>query len=280
MNQNHDDKKNKSIYDAINGVRNSNGTNTETEAPTNTEEKVGVGTIEIEEPQEFTPVECTMYKKASEVAALITEVLSAVFVDFRDCRVYYNSQVAGVGVTARFKFLTKDEMNMVNGDERVVAVTTPAGAVQETENPVVTSIKRYNAATGKGNNNKYAVLTEKGKAYLKDLVVATGQNGKIEWDKVVQSVCTDQTAINGQQCKIVYLDVNLDINKLLRMIFNGTQKCKDYKRNSRFYYIPYYFKPISGMDFYMKINRVDSRLMAKLNSEAGVYTTSPTIWNV
>lgn len=236
-----------------------------------------VKSIHVSDPLPFIAVESATYMKSGELAQNINELLSAVFVDYKECNIYYNPQVGGIGCTVRFKFMPQIEVAKADPTESLeVAISTPAQAIHET-NEWANAIKRMNAVNN--NGSRYAVLTDVAKEYLSDIITKVSHNGKIEWDKITNSNIEKIVDYTGHEIQIITLDVSLDLSSLLYKMMNGTESCPNFKNNKTFYYVPSFSAALGGTEFMVQITRVDSKKRKEISDMIGYRCMVPSTWN-
>ena len=133
---------NQKIEEMKNKINKSDSSETKTsvpEVPKSTQVKNYIGVIS---PQPFEAVEEVTYLRSGELSQVINTLLSETFTDFKETKIYYNPAIGGLGCTARFKFMTQQEIDKI-GDDKVIAVSTPAGDVHES-NEWIEQIKKIN----------------------------------------------------------------------------------------------------------------------------------------
>lgn len=267
---------NQKIEDLKNKINKSDSSETKTSVPkvpeSTTQVKNYIGVIS---PQPFEAVEEVTYLRSGELSQVINTLLSETFTDFKETKIYYNPSIGGLGCTARFKFMTQQEINKI-GDDKVIAVSTPAGDVHES-NEWIEQIKKINEQNK--NGNKYAILTKKGKEYLADIVTKC-KNGTIDWNLISNSNCERIPDYTGRVSNIITLDVSLDLQALLYKVYNGTEgDCKEFKYNKKFIYIPSFCTNINGIEFLIKITKIDSKKQKELSDTLGYSRILPSAWN-
>lgn len=252
-------------------------TSTEENKPKDDSTEKTVLTINVSDPQPFMSVEQITYMRSAELSQIINELLSNIFVDYKDCNIYYNQHVAGIGCTVRFKFMTENEIKKADPEDKlVVAVSTPVNEIHE-NNAVIDTIRKINAINN--NGSRYAILTKDAKEYLSDIVTKIHRNGKIEWDKVTNSNQEKITDYSGNNITVITLDVSLDITALLYKIFNGTSTCPTFAKNKTFYYVPTYSAALGGTEFLLQITRIDSKKRKEIADMVGYRCVVPSTWN-
>ena len=231
--------------------------------------------IGVISPQPFEAVEEVTYLRSGELSQVINTLLSETFTDFKETKIYYNPAIGGLGCTARFKFMTQQEIDKI-GDDKVIAVSTPAGDVHES-NEWIEQIKKINEQNK--NGNKYAILTKKGKEYLSDIATKC-KNGTIDWNLISNSNCERIPDYTGRVSNIITLDVSLDLQTLLYKVYNGTEgDCKEFKYNKKYIYIPSFCTNINGIEFLIKITKIDSKKQKELSDTLGYSRILPSAWN-
>ena len=266
---------NQKIEEMKNKINKSDSSETKTsvpEVPKSTQVKNYIGVIS---PQPFEPVEEVTYLRSGELSQVINTLLSETFTDFKETKIYYNPAIGGLGCTARFKFMTQQEIDKI-GDDKVIAVSTPAGDVHES-NEWIEQIKKINEQNK--NGNKYAILTKKGKEYLSDIATKC-KNGTIDWNLISNSNCERIPDYTGRVSNIITLDVSLDLQALLYKVYNGTEgDCKEFKYNKKYIYIPSFCTNINGIEFLIKITKIDSKKQKELSDTLGYSRILPSAWN-
>ena len=266
---------NQKIEEMKNKINKSDSSETKTsvpEVPKSTQVKNYIGVIS---PQPFQAVEEVTYLRSGELSQVINTLLSETFTDFKETKIYYNPAIGGLGCTARFKFMTQQEIDKI-GDDKVIAVSTPAGDVHES-NEWIEQIKKINEQNK--NGNKYAILTKKGKEYLSDIATKC-KNGTIDWNLISNSNCERIPDYTGRVSNIITLDVSLDLQALLYKVYNGTEgDCKEFKYNKKFIYIPSFCTNINGIEFLIKITKIDSKKQKELSDTLGYSRILPSAWN-
>ena len=266
---------NQKIEDLKSKINKSDSSETKTsvpEVPKSTQVKNYIGVIS---PQPFEAVEEVTYLRSGELSQVINTLLSETFTDFKETKIYYNPAIGGLGCTARFKFMTQQEIDKI-GDDKVIAVSTPAGDVHES-NEWIEQIKKINEQNK--NGNKYAILTKKGKEYLSDIATKC-KNGTIDWNLISNSNCERIPDYTGRVSNIITLDVSLDLQTLLYKVYNGTEgDCKEFKYNKKYIYIPSFCTNINGIEFLIKITKIDSKKQKELSDTLGYSRILPSAWN-
>ena len=266
---------NQKIEEMKNKINKSDSSETKTsvpEVPKSTQVKNYIGVIS---PQPFEAVEEVTYLRSGELSQVINTLLSETFTDFKETKIYYNPAIGGLGCTARFKFMTQQEIDKI-GDDKVIAVSTPAGDVHES-NEWIEQIKKINEQNK--NGNKYAILTKKGKEYLSDIATKC-KNGTIDWNLISNSNCERIPDYTGRVSNIITLDVSLDLQTLLYKVYNGTEgDCKEFKYNKKYIYIPSFCTNINGIEFLIKITKIDSKKQKELSDTLGYSRILPSAWN-
>lgn len=277
--KNADDQKIMDMMNVIHGKTEPETKATETKTSDNNSKNssINVLSINVSEPQPFVPVEEITYMRSAELSQIINELLSSIFVDYKDCNIYYNQNVAGIGCTVRFKFMTPDEIEKVDpNNELVVAVSTPVNEIHE-NNAVIDTIRKINAINS--NGSRYAILTKDAKEYLSDIITKIHRNGKIEWDRITNSNQEKIVDYSGNRIDVITLDVSLDITAILYKIFNGTSTCPNFNKNKGFYYVPSYSASLTGAEFLLQITRVDSKKRKEISDMVGYRCITPSTWN-
>lgn len=251
---------------------------TKEEKTVKTEEKKEVGCINISDPQPFIPTEYTTQMSSSELSQILNEVFSSIFVDYKDCNIYFNPQIQAIGCSIRFKYMLESEIKATDPDnELVVAVSTPANEIHET-NEWANAIKRINAINS--NGSKYAVLTSRAKEFLGDIVTKISRGNKIEWDKIVNSNIERIVDYVGQETQVITLDVSIDLSAILYKIFNGTETCPNFNKNKGFFYVPSFYAALGiGNDFVIQISKIDSKKRKEISDMIGYRCMTPSTWN-
>ena len=267
---------NQKIEDLKSKINKSDSSETKTSVPkvpeSTTQVKNYIGVIS---PQPFEAVEEVTYLRSGELSQVINTLLSETFTDFKETKIYYNPAIGGLGCTARFKFMTQQEIDKI-GDDKVIAVSTPAGDVHES-NEWIEQIKKINEQNK--NGNKYAILTKKGKEYLSDIATKC-KNGTIDWNLISNSNCERIPDYTGRVSNIITLDVSLDLQALLYKVYNGTEgDCKEFKYNKKYIYIPSFCTNINGIEFLIKITKIDSKKQKELSDTLGYSRILPSAWN-
>ena len=267
---------NQKIEDLKSKINKSDSSETKTSVPkvpeSTTQVKNYIGVIS---PQPFEAVEEVTYLRSGELSQVINTLLSETFTDFKETKIYYNPAIGGLGCTARFKFMTQQEIDKI-GDDKVIAVSTPAGDVHES-NEWIEQIKKINEQNK--NGNKYAILTKKGKEYLSDIATKC-KNGTIDWNLISNSNCERIPDYTGRVSNIITLDVSLDLQTLLYKVYNGTEgDCKEFKYNKKYIYIPSFCTNINGIEFLIKITKIDSKKQKELSDTLGYSRILPSAWN-
>ena len=267
---------NQKIEDLKNKINKSDSSEAKTSVPKVPEStQVVKNYIGVISPQPFEPVEEVTYLRSGELSQVINTLLSETFTDFKETKIYYNPSIGGLGCTARFKFMTQQEIDKI-GDDKVIAVSTPAGDVHES-NEWIEQIKKINEQNK--NGNKYAILTKKGKEYLADIATKC-KNGTIDWNLISNSNCERIPDYTGRVSNIITLDVSLDLQALLYKVYNGTEgDCKEFKYNKKFIYIPSFCTNINGIEFLIKITKIDSKKQKELSDTLGYSRILPSAWN-
>ena len=267
---------NQKIEDLKNKINKSDSSEAKTSVPKVPEStQVVKNYIGVISPQPFEPVEEVTYLRSGELSQVINTLLSETFTDFKETKIYYNPAIGGLGCTARFKFMTQQEIDKI-GDDKVIAVSTPAGDVHES-NEWIEQIKKINEQNK--NGNKYAILTKKGKEYLADIVTKC-KNGAIDWNLISNSNCERIPDYTGRVSNIITLDVSLDLQALLYKVYNGTEgDCKEFKYNKKFIYIPSFCTNINGIEFLIKITKIYSKKQKELSDTLGYSRILPSAWN-
>lgn len=269
---NRDNQKIEEMKNKINKSDSSEAKTSVPKVPESTQVKNYIGVIS---PQPFEAVEEVTYLRSGELSQVINTLLSETFTDFKETKIYYNPAIGGLGCTARFKFMTKQEIDKI-GDDKVIAVSTPAGDVHES-NEWIEQIKKINEQNK--NGNKYAILTKKGKEYLSDIATKC-KNGTIDWNLISNSNCERIPDYTGRVSNIITLDVSLDLQALLYKVYNGTEgDCKEFKYNKKYIYIPSFCTNINGIEFLIKITKIDSKKQKELSDTLGYSRILPSAWN-
>lgn len=244
--------------------------------------------IHITEPQPFNIVEATTYIRSSEMAHLINEVLSAIFVDYKECNISYNplnsdprANIPSVRCVARFQYMVPEEIKNVDPDgDKIVAVNTTveeATSNYADSTDYVAEIKKFQAAI---NAKGITTLTKQAKKYLKDIVIKRGK-GSDGFDWNLSTYPHNDTVMDypGHTINVITIDIDLDIISLIRKIYNGTSQCPDFKHNKRYGYRVFYSNSISGNEFLMGLTRYDTNAQKKVSESIGYHTSAPTTWN-
>ena len=269
---NRDNQKIEEMKSKINKSDSSEAKTSVPKVPESTQVKNYIGVIS---PQPFEAVEEVTYLRSGELSQVINTLLSETFTDFKETKIYYNPAIGGLGCTARFKFMTQQEIDKID-DDKVIAVSTPAGDVHES-NEWIEQIKKINEQNK--NGNKYAILTKKGKEYLSDIATKC-KNGTIDWNLISNSNCERIPDYTGRVSNIITLDVSLDLQALLYKVYNGTEgDCKEFKYNKKFIYIPSFCTNINGIEFLIKITKIDSKKQKELSDTLGYSRILPSAWN-
>ena len=269
---NRDNQKIEEMKSKINKSDSSEAKTSVPKVPESTQVKNYIGVIS---PQPFEAVEEVTYLRSGELSQVINTLLSETFTDFKETKIYYNPAIGGLGCTARFKFMTQQEIDKI-GDDKVIAVSTPAGDVHES-NEWIEQIKKINEQNK--NGNKYAILTKKGKEYLADIATKC-KNGVIDWNLISNSNCERIPDYTGRVSNIITLDVSLDLQTILYKVYNGTEgDCKEFKYNKKFIYIPSFCTNINGIEFLIKITKIDSKKQKELSDTLGYSRILPSAWN-
>ena len=269
---NRDNQKIEEMKSKINKSDSSEAKTSVPKVPESTQVKNYIGVIS---PQPFEAVEEVTYLRSGELSQVINTLLSETFTDFKETKIYYNPAIGGLGCTARFKFMTQQEIDKI-GDDKVIAVSTPAGDVHES-NEWIEQIKKINEQNK--NGNKYAILTKKGKEYLSDIATKC-KNGTIDWNLISNSNCERIPDYTGRVSNIITLDVSLDLQAPLYKVYNGTEgDCKEFKYNKKFIYIPSFCTNINGIEFLIKITKIDSKKQKELSDTLGYSRILPSAWN-
>ena len=269
---NRDNQKIEEMKSKINKSDSSEAKTSVPKVPESTQVKNYIGVIS---PQPFEAVEEVTYLRSGELSQVINTLLSETFTDFKETKIYYNPAIGGLGCTARFKFMTQQEIDKI-GDDKVIAVSTPAGDVHES-NEWIEQIKKINEQNK--NGNKYAILTKKGKEYLSDIATKC-KNGTIDWNLISNSNCERIPDYTGRVSNIITLDVSLDLQTLLYKVYNGTEgDCKEFKYNKKYIYIPSFCTNINGIEFLIKITKIDSKKQKELSDTLGYSRILPSAWN-
>jgi hypothetical protein len=243
--------------------------------------------IEILEPETFPVHEQHGYIRNAVLANKISSLFSEVFADFQTSSVFWNPApeaqaftCSGIGCKIRFKFATKDELEAKpDAKDKVIAVDTAASQIQAASSfdRVMKQVNLFNNPQQRGE--RYATLTNKAKSLLSDFVIRTKDN-KIDWNVAVSTTSTGTRDFSGRAINVIYVDVYLDIQKILYKIFSGTDKCPNFKNNKYYSYTLQFVAatnspviingtPQSVMtDFILRLIRSDQRQMKKFCEES------------
>lgn len=235
--------------------------------------------IRISSPFDFIPVESISYKRASEIAAYVKEVILCGLADVESVSLFYSPDW-----TFRVRFAYKHPSVRDAADERVYAIENIVDTL-DTTNPRNTDsanmINLIKASSVMGGRSNIVKLSNRAKYVLEEFlpanvfvggkILSVKQGNKVNWDLVSMYSVSKPMAFNGQSIEIPVIDVTLDALKLLRVAFNGNEK-KDEKcvHRDKYYYKPYFYKNINSQDFWVMLTRVDSKLMHQLNTNAGI----------
>lgn len=270
-------------------------TSAENKSADNTAAKSKTTTIEVTEPQRFTTMTSDMLFRQGHLATLINEMFNSLFVDFVDCRIEVSTNGIEkayadkyrvpakrhqVGCWLRFRYMTNSEIRAVDGfKDKIVALDHIISKAHNSNN-VFEEINKLNIANGNmnaaGGNSGFVVFTNEAKEALSKY--AYTPINKIDWSIISHDVrAVTQEAATGRRIENCFMNVYIDLNKLVKDIFNGTEASEGYKQRKGYSYECYYATACAGAEFVVRINRIDTNAIREFANTAGaVVALSPT----
>lgn len=213
--------------------------------------------------RKFDGVNSTELTTTVDLAKMINSLFRPVFSDYEGCLV---QPVNDGSLTVTLFLKDKGQVN----DGSIKAMISSRDMAKENKDSAVARVLSLNNTL---SPKKYS-LTQDAKDILEDFLIVPFRNGKIQWNNYV----TEVNEQNGYQ-QTIYLQVmNLDLNKILRVIYGD--KIED---GSKVVYNANIIKPIgvaiNGLEQTFMVNVIQLNV-SKLEEVAQKVGVNPTIGNI
>ena len=211
-----------------------------------------VYTIELQDgPVPFEPVIQSKLLSSIELTRIINRIFTEVFKDYEGCSI--TNGVANDGTIRSISLFFKDK-----GNGQMVPLGTPQNGQGSA---LVNRIMSHNARL---STNKTYRLSDDVRQVLEPLMIKAGAfNQNVDWNKSEVEI-PEPNQLGGMN---IYLRVdNIDINKILKIYFGGTDKDKDEIAD---YNVSYVRALVNGASL-LKIDRANKIAVDKLIQEAGL----------